>query len=1052
MTRIQDIAAFNEVREAGLAKLLPSKPRIGVGMGTCGSGNGAEAVFQAFASEIDARGLAVQLAPVGCFGFCAEEPLVNVWVPGRPLLILHRVQPNHVDAILGGLVQGKVPPPELVLCKIEEWDHLTGHVKYGFGYPELPHWHEVPFFKGQVKIVLRNCGLLNPDDIEEYIAIGGYQALYKVLIDSNPAAVIEQMKAAKLRGRGGAGYLTGNKWEFLRAAAGPEKYLVCNADEGDPGAYMNRNEIESDPHSLLEGMAIAGYVTGASKGILYVRAEYPLAVLRLEHALEQARAYGVLGENVLGRGFKFDIEVVEGAGAFVCGEETALIASLEGQSGRPRSRPPFPAQKGLFGKPTNINNVETWYNVAPIVSKGPAWFTETGSAKSPGTKVFSLVGKVHSTGLVEMPLGTPIAKFIYDIGEGGTNGRDIKAIQTGGPSGGCIPVDMFDTPVDYESLAQIGSIMGSGGMVVMDQDNCMVDVARYFIEFTHSESCGKCVPCRVGLDKALRMLNRFTEGTATLADLDSLDELCRMVRDTSLCGLGQSAPNPVLTTLRHFRHEFEDHIRAKRCRAGVCEDLALSPCENSCPLHMNIPRFLQLYREGRVEDAFLSVILDNPLPASTGRVCQHPCDDRCRRSAVDEAVNMRDVHRLIADSVFLSDKFDAMVEKVIARKAEPTGREVAVVGAGPTGLTCAYYLALLGHTVTVYESRPEAGGMLRYALPEYRLPKAVLAKELELIERLGVRFLLNSPVGEGLGLNDLAHQYDAVFLAIGTWKEAWVYLPGTELTGVLPALPFLEGVAREEKLPVGRRVVVIGGGNAAIDSARSSRRMGADVTVIYRRERKDMPAIPEETEAAEHEGVQFLFLATPHRIVGDKQGAVKAIEVVKTKLGEFDTSGRRRPVPTDEVVRVECDTVILAVGEKVDPDFAKASGLKVKEAGTLEVDRYSLETSRERFFAGGDLISGASNVSNAMGYGKKAARNIDKRLMGVKRFTSLWPEFEYAMEPPEKQSEARRHVPGEVAAAARVKSSVEVSLGLTAVAALEETSRCLRCDIRSENG
>ncbi len=467
---------------------------------------------------------------------------------------------------------------------------------------------------------------------------------------------------------------------------------------------------------------------------------------------------------------------------------------------------------------------------------------------------------------------------------------------------------------------------------------------------------------------------------------------------------------------------------------------------------MNIPRFLQLYREGRLEDAFLSVILDNPLPASTGRVCQHPCDDRCRRSAVDEAVNMRDVHRLIADSVFLSDKFDAMVEKVIARKAEPTGREVAVVGAGPTGLTCAYYLALLGHTVTVYESRPEAGGMLRYALPEYRLPKAVLAKELELIERLGVRFLLNSPVGEGLGLNDLAHQYDAVFLAIGTWKEAWVYLPGTELTGVLPALPFLEGVAREEKLPVGRRVVVIGGGNAAIDSARSSRRMGADVTVIYRRERKDMPAIPEETEAAEHEGVQFLFLATPHRIVGDKQGAVKAIEVVKTKLGEFDTSGRRRPVPTDEVVRVECDTVILAVGEKVDPDFAKASGLKVKEAGTLEVDRYSLETSRERFFAGGDLISGASNVSNAMGYGKKAARNIDKRLMGVKRFTSLWPEFEYAMEPPEKQSEARRHVPGEVAAATRVKSSVEVSLGLTPVAALEETSRCLRCDIRSENG
>jgi NADH-quinone oxidoreductase subunit F len=1046
--KIQDIAAFASVREAGLAKLLPSKPRIGVGMGTCGSGNGAEAVYHAFASEIDARGMAVQLAPVGCFGFCAEEPLVNVWVPGRPLLMLHRVQPNHVDGILDGLGRGQLPPPEIVLCKIEEWDHLTGHVKYGYGYPEVPHWHEVPFFAGQVKIVLRNCGLINPDDIEEYIAIGGYQALYKVLIDSNPAAVIEQIKAAKLRGRGGAGYLTGNKWEFLQKADGPEKYLVCNADEGDPGAYMNRNEIESDPHALLEGMLIAGYVTGAPKGIIYVRAEYPLAVMRLERAIEQARAYGMLGENVLGRGFQFEIEMVEGAGAFVCGEETALIASLEGQSGRPRPRPPFPAQKGLYGKPTNINNVETWYNVAPIVSKGPAWFTETGSAKSAGTKVFSLVGKVKSTGLVEMPFGTPLSTFIYDIGGGGTNGRDIKAVQTGGPSGGCIPADMFDTPVDYETLAQLGSIMGSGGMVVMDEDNCMVDVARYFIEFTHSESCGKCVPCRVGLDKALRMLNNFTVGKATLEDLAALDELCRMVRDTSLCALGSSAPNPVLTTLRHFRHEFEDHIRAKRCRAGVCEDLALSPCENSCPLHMNIPRFLQLYKEGRVEDAFLSVILDNPLPASTGRVCQHPCDDRCRRSAVDEAVNMRDVHRLIADQVLLSDKFDAMVERVIERRLEPTGREVAIVGAGPTGLACAYYLALFGHSVTVYDSRPAAGGMLRYALPEYRLPKAVLDKEIELIERVGVRFQFNVNVGEDLSLNDLAHQYDAVFLAIGTWKEGWVYLPGTELTGVIPALPFLEAMSRDEKVPVGRKVVVIGGGNAAIDSARTARRMGADVTIVYRRERRDMPAIPEEIEAAEHEGAKLVYLAAPHRIVGDKNGQVRAIEAVRTKPGEFDTSGRRRPVPTDEVIRLECDTVILAVGEKVDPDFCRASGLTVLEAGTLEVDRFSLETSRERFYAGGDLISGASNVSNAMGYGKKAARNIDKKLMGQKRFPALMPEFSYQMVPPETQSERGRHIPGEMPAAQRVQSNVEVSLGLTTIAAMEETSRCLRCDLR----
>ena len=416
---------------------------------------------------------------------------------------------------------------------------------------------------------------------------------------------------------------------------------------------------------------------------------------------------------------------------------------------------------------------------------------------------------------------------------------------------------------------------------------------------------------------------------------------------------------------------------------------------------------------------------------------------------MDEPVNMRDVHRLIADEVLLSDKFETMVGRVIERRLEPTGREVAIVGAGPTGLSCAYYLALFGHSVTVYESRPAAGGMLRSALPEYRLPKAVLDKEIELIERLGVKFQFNVAVGDVMSLNDLAHQYDAVFLAIGTWKEGWVYLAGTELTGVIPALPFLEAVSRDETGPGREEVVVIGGGNASIDSARTARRLGADVTIVYRRERRDMPAIPEEIEAAEHEGAKLVYLAAPHRIVGDKNGQVRAIEAVRTKLGEFDTSGRRRPMPTDEVIRIECDTVILAVGEKVDPDFSRASGLMVKEDGTLEVDRYSLETSRERFYAGGDLISGASNVSNAMGYGKKAARNIDKKLMGQKRFPSLFPEFVYQMAPPETQSEFGRHVPGEMSAAQRVQSNAEVSLGLTTVAAMEETSRCLRCDVRS---
>jgi NADH-quinone oxidoreductase subunit F len=1048
--RIQDLGTFASVRESGMAKLLPSRPRIGVGMGTCGVGNGAEGVFHGFAEAINQQGRDIKLAPVGCFGFCAQEPLVNVRLPGGPLIILRHIHVRDVRAIVEAAALGTIPE-KMALCKIEEWDHLTAHIQYGQGFPKIPAWQDVPFFKPQKKIVLRNCGLISPDDIEEYIAVGGYQSLYKVLIDANPELVIEQIKASKLRGRGGAGFLTGLKWEFLRKAVDDPKYIICNADEGDPGAYMNRNEIEGDPHALLEGMIIGGYVMGASEGIIYVRAEYPLAVHRLTRAIEQARQSGILGDNVLGRGFKFDIQLVEGAGAFVCGEETALIASLEDSAGRPRPRPPFPAQKGLWGKPTNINNVETWYNIAPIVSKGPAWFSETGSTKSAGTKVFSLVGKVANTGLVEMPLGTPLKTFIYDVGGGGSDGKPVKSVQTGGPSGGCIPQEMFETPVDYETLAQLGSIMGSGGMVVMDEDNCMVDVARYFIEFTHSESCGKCIPCRVGLDKSLNILNAFTRGVASEADLDKLDEMGRMIRDTSLCGLGQTAPNPLLTTMRHFRHEFEDHIRAKRCRAGVCEDLALSPCENSCPLHMNIPRFLQLYTEGRLEEAFEAVVLDNPLPASTGRVCQHPCDNRCRRSGLDSAVNMRDVHRFIADAMFESDRFDALVDRIAARKLPVTDRKVAVVGGGPTGLTAAFYLALLGHDVTVYDSNSDLGGMLRYAIPEYRLPKAVVSREVELIRRMGVKFACNVKVGTDITLNDLDNEFNAVFLAIGTWKEAWVYLPGTELKGVFPALLFLEAVAKEEPARLGRKVVVIGGGNAAVDSARTALRLGSDVTIIYRRERKDMPAIREEVHAAEAEGVKFVFLATPHRIVGDDAGNVKAIEVVKTRLGEFDASGRRRPVPTEEIVRMECDNVILAVGEAVDHDFVRAAGLRIKENGTIEVDRYTLETSRSKFYAGGDAISGASNVSNAMGYGKKAARFIDMRLMGPGRWEQIGAQFTYSQKPPEQASTQGRHKVKDVPAAERVETFAEAVVGLTAEEASEEAARCLRCDIRDHH-
>jgi NADH-quinone oxidoreductase subunit F len=480
----------------------------------------------------------------------------------------------------------------------------------------------------------------------------------------------------------------------------------------------------------------------------------------------------------------------------------------------------------------------------------------------------------------------------------------------------------------------------------------------------------------------------------------------------------------------------------------ICQDMGLPPCGNGCPLHMNVPRFLQLYKERRIDEAFESVILDNPLPASTGRVCQHPCENRCRRATLDEAVNMREVHRQIADDILFSGRFEHLVSRIAARKLDSTGREVAVAGAGPAGLTAAFYLALMGHTVTVFDEKAEAGGMLRFAIPEYRLPKAVIRREIELIGRMGVNFVFNTRIGSDLPLKDLAERFDSVFFSIGTWKESWPHLSGTELKGVHPALSFLESVATNKRVLVGSKVVVVGGGNAANDSARTALRLGAEVTVLYRRERKDMPAIEEETMASEEEGAQYLFLSAPHRIVSDSEGRVKAIEIAKTRLGERDKSGRRRPVPTGEIQSIDCDTVILGIGESFDADFCRASGLALKEEGTIIVDRLSLETSQPGFYAGGDMISGASNVSSAMGWGKQAARNIDERLMGESCWSRIFPQFQYGHEAPEEPSKSRRHLSHSVSAEARVLSSEEVENGLLPEEAWEEAGRCLRCDVR----
>ncbi len=464
-------------------------------------------------------------------------------------------------------------------------------------------------------------------------------------------------------------------------------------------------------------MALGAYAMGASQGFVYVRAEYPLAVERLKKAIDDAEAGGLLGDHILGTQFSFHLDIVKGAGAFVCGEETALIASAEGRAGRPSPRPPFPAQKGYKGAPTNINNVETWCNVPVILARGPEYFRSIGTEKSPGTKVFSLVGKAKDTGLVEMALGQPLSDIVYGMGGGAGPRKSVRAVQTGGPSGGCIPASSFDARVDYESLASIGAIMGSGGMVVMDQDNCMVDVARYFVNFTAAESCGKCAPCREGLSQMLRILTNICRGQAQLSDLDDLERLARTVKDTALCGLGQTAANPVLTTLAYFRDEYEWHILEKRCDAGVCESLYSALCENSCPMHMNIPGYLALLGEGRIEDAYELTLRDNPLPGSLGRICHFHCQMRCRRDDLDEPVAQGEIHRYLADTMYKIGREKDTWARLARERLPDTGKRVAVVGAGPAGLTAAFYLRRLGHELTVYDAQAKAGGILRYGIP-----------------------------------------------------------------------------------------------------------------------------------------------------------------------------------------------------------------------------------------------------------------------------------------------------------------------------------------------
>lgn len=529
---------------------------------------GSKEVQLAFSRAIEAKGLSdeVMVVETGCHGFCEHGPLVIVYPEGT---FYCQVKAEDVEEIVEShLFKGRI------VERLLYHEPLT--------HESIPNYSEINFYKKQHRLVLENCGAINPEQIEEYIAVGGYEALAKAVTTMSPEDVIEEIKKSGLRGRGGGGFPTGMKWQFAKASVSDKKYVICNADEGDPGAFMDRSVLEGDPHKILEGMAVCGYAIGADEGYIYVRAEYPLAIKRLRIAIEQAEAMGLLGKNIFGSGFSFKLHIKEGAGAFVCGEETALMASIEGKRGMPRPRPPFPAVAGLWGKPTNINNVETFGNVAAIITNGADWYAGFGTEKSKGTKVFALTGKINNTGLAEVPMGITMREIIYDIGGGINGGKKFKAVQIGGPSGGCLPESMLDLSIDYDSLTAAGAMMGSGGLVVMDEDTCMVDVAKFFLNFTQSESCGKCTPCREGTKRMLEVLTRITEGQGREGDIELLEELARNIKETALCGLGQTAPNPVLSTLKYFRHEYEAHIKEKRCPAGACEKLANYEITDAC--------------------------------------------------------------------------------------------------------------------------------------------------------------------------------------------------------------------------------------------------------------------------------------------------------------------------------------------------------------------------------------------------------------------------------------------------------------------------------------
>jgi len=1003
--------------------------------GTGCQASGSIAVKQSLIEEIDKRGLAeeIKIVETGCNGFCALGPIMVVYPEG---VIYVTLKPEDVPYLVEEhLVKGRIV--EKLLYREPGTEKI------------IPTMQDIPFFAHQELRVLRNRGLIDPEKIEEYIARDGYAGMAKALTEMTPEQIVQEVLDSGLRGRGGAGFPTGLKWKFAAQSQNDIKYVLCNADEGDPGAFMDRSVLEADPHAVLEGMVIAAKAIGSHHGYIYCRAEYPLAIHRLNIAITQAKEAGLLGKDILGTGFDFDLEIYQGAGAFVCGEETALMTSIEGKRGMPRPRPPFPAVAGLWQKPSILNNVETLANIGQIILRGAKWHASVGTEKSKGTKVFALTGDVNNVGLVEVPMGTKLGTIVYDIGGGIPKGKKFKAAQLGGPSGGCIPIQHLSAPVDYEKVAELGAIMGSGGLIVMNEDKCAVDMARFFMDFCQDESCGKCTPCREGTKRMLEILTRITQGKGKEGDIQLLEEMAVVIKNAALCGLGQTAPNPVLSTIRYFRKEYEQHIRDHRCVAAVCSAMFKSPCQHTCPIEMDIPSYIALVRAERFEDAYKILLQTNPFPSVCGRVCDHKCQTKCRRGNLDEPLAIKFLKRFITDNASRPK-----IEPVPVTRKE----KIAVVGAGPAGLTAARDLAIRGYKVTVFEEFNKAGGMLYWGIPSYRLPRNILDGEIDDIRKLGVDIHLNTRIGKDISVAQLEKDYDYIYLATGAHKSQKMGVPGEDLKNVFGGVEFLRDFNANEdkwfkgKLSLGKNVAVIGGGNSAIDAARVALRLGANVTILYRRLRQDMPAAEEEIKAAEEEGIKIEYLVAPLKIEGSK-GKVNSITCQRMNLGDFDSSGRKRPVPIEgSEFTLNVDAVIAAIGQVPDMSFMDAkSGVEINKWDCYNVGNvYKSRTANPKFFAGGDAVTGPDTVIGAIAAGHQAADDIDAVIRKANNEPAYEKPAREKIDVPliidEETVETPQARMPEMNADKRKMSFAEVELGFSREEAIKEACRCLRCD------